>query len=214
MFEGFDCGEFMSLGEHYRPNVLKILQDTESNVHYNLHGSAYWEVLDLDENELPNSEIVLSDNIHLQSNNSPASIQIERGKTLLITNIITGYQKAQKSMLTPFKQMQSAFDADCCLADTIMIIGYSFGDEHINYTLKSALRYNPSVKIVIVDPHFITNKMDYEFVLRFFPYKSSMGNMRPKKVSDGIYSYFGGEFLVYTLGFKEFLQAETKAARL
>jgi hypothetical protein len=31
--------------------------------------------------------------------------------------------------MTPFRQMQSAFDKDCILADKITIIGYSFNDE-------------------------------------------------------------------------------------
>lgn len=35
--------------------------------------------------------------------NDPVSLQVEKGKTLLVTNIITGYQKAQRGMITPFK---------------------------------------------------------------------------------------------------------------
>lgn len=97
--------------------MCRILSDTASHIHYNLHGSAFWEVLDVDRKQLPNPEIVLNPVVSLPLNNRPASVQIERGKTLLVTTIVTGYQKAQRGMMTPFKQMQSAFDRDCRFAD-------------------------------------------------------------------------------------------------
>jgi hypothetical protein len=71
-----------------------------------------------------------------------------------LTNIITGYQKIQKSILSPCKQMQAAFDRDCCSSDTIYIIGYSFNDEHINAGIKASIQSNQPVKFVIVDPGF------------------------------------------------------------
>lgn len=49
-------------------------------------------------------------------------------------------------MITLFKQMQAAFDRDCCFADELIIVGYSFGDEHINGSVKTALRYNKNSK--------------------------------------------------------------------
>ncbi|MBS9525249.1 SIR2 family protein [Litoribacter alkaliphilus] len=204
LFEGFDCGENIPVGESLRANVPKILKDNDCNCHYNLHGSAYWEVLNLDKNHLPNPEIVLTSGPNLPINNNPASFQVEKGKTLLVTNIITGYQKVQKTNITPYRQMYSAFDDDCCFADEIFIIGYSFGDEHINQSLKTAIRYNPKLKITIVDPSFIKNKMDFQFAIKFFPYRQA-GNLNPKKVAENLYSYFDGAFVVHTKTFEEFL---------
>lgn len=207
LFEGSDYEENISMDVYLRANIPKILNDVNSHSYYNLHGSAYWEVIDLNKNQLPNPEIAMTASLNLPSNNNPASFQIEKGKTLLVTNIITGYQKVQKSSIPPFKQMHSAFDSDCCFADEIYIVGYSFGDEHINQSIKTAIRYNEKLKINIVDPNFIKNNMDYEFAIKFFPYRNS-NNINPKKKTESLYSYFDDDFLVYTKTFEEFLNAK------
>lgn len=209
LFEGFDCGENIPIGARLRADIPKILSDQNCNCHYNLHGSAYWEVLDLDENQLPNPEIVLTTGPNLPINSNPASFQIEKGKTLLVTNIITGYQKVQKTNITPYRQMHSAFDKDCCFADEIFIIGYSFGDEHINQSLKTAIRYNPNLKITVVDPSFIKNEMDFQFAIKFFTYRQT-GNLNPQKIAENLYSYFDGAFVVHIKTFEGFLDAATK----
>jgi len=207
VFEGFDCGEYVEGAYPIRANVCRIQSDTESHIHYNLHGSAFWEVLPLDKKQLPNPEIVLSPLFGLPSANEPASVQMEKGRTLLFTNIITGYQKAQRGMITPFKQMQAAFDRDCTLADEVYVIGYSFGDEHINESLKTALRHNRKLRVTIVDPQFIKNKMDYELAIRLFSFMHD-DNMRPEKVEDHLYRYFGGAVTVHEIGFEEFLESQ------
>jgi len=208
VFEGFDCGECVDYLARLRANVKRILSDTECNTHYNLHGSAFWEVLDLDKDQLPNPEIVLTAGPVLPMNNSPATFQVEKGKSLMVTNIVTGYQKAQKAMLTPFKQMQAAFDKDCTFADHIYIVGYSLGDEHINESIKTAIRHNPCVKITIVDPFFIKNNMDMVIGLKYNGYKTT-GNFSPKNIDANVYGYLDGTITVYTLTFEEFLKLET-----
>ncbi len=205
VFEGFDSKEFIDYSANLRANVPKILSDTESHIHYNLHGSAFWRVHSLDSYQLPNPEIALTTAPVFSINDEQAALQIEKGKTLMITNIITGYQKAQKAMITPFKQMQSSFDRDCCFADIIYIIGYSFGDEHINASLRSAMRYNQKLKMIVVDPFFIKNQMDSELIIKLFPYRD-MENIHPNKIGENLYSYFDGAFIVHTVGFKEFLE--------
>ncbi len=203
-FEGFYENKKAYYGA--RADVLRILTDTNSNVHYNLHGSAYWRVLSTDKNNLPNPEIILGEGIHLPSNDEQSTLQIEKGKTLIVSNIITGYQKSQRSALTPFRQMQSAFDKDCLTVDKITIVGYSFNDEHINESLKTALRYNENLTIEIIDPSFIKNEMDYHFALKIFPFVNS-NQMNPKKVSENHFSYFDNKFKIFTMGFSEFLKA-------
>ena len=203
VFEGFDCEEYVD--RKLRADVSRIQNDIESHVHYNLHGSAFWEVVELDQKQLPNPEIVLPSDFALPLTNNPASVQIEKGKTLLVTNIITGYQKAQRGMITPFKQMQAAFDRDCCMAEEVYVIGYSFGDEHINESLKTAIRHNSKLRITIVDPMFLENRLDHKFAVQFFPFRQDT-EMRPRKVETNCYSYFGDAFMVYTMGFQEFLE--------
>lgn len=199
-FEGF----FESDNYYSRADVLKISSDTESNIHYNLHGSAYWKVLSTDKNSLPNPEIVKLKGIHLQMNDSSATLQIEKGKTLQVTNMITGYQKSQKSKLTPFRQFHSAFDKDCYTADRITIVGYSFNDEHVNEAIKIALRYNDNLKVEIIDPLFIKNNMDYFFGLNMFPFIESE-EMKRCKISENQYSYFENKVKVFTMNFFDFL---------
>jgi hypothetical protein len=204
VFEGFNCGEYVDNFGALRADVCRILSDADGHVHYNLHGSAFWRVFELDKDQLPNPEIGLMAYPVLPINDSPSSIQVEKGKTVMVTNIITGYQKAQKGMITPFKQMQAAFDKDCCFADQVYIVGYSFGDEHINESIKTSLRHNSNIKFTIIDPHFIKNEMDYQFALKIFPYKSS-GDLRPQKEKDNLYRYFDNIFTIHTITFEEFL---------
>ena len=204
--ENIDCfdGFFESGNYESRVDVLKITLDTKSNIHYNLHGSAYWVVTPTDRFQLPNPEIVQRKGIHLQMNDSPATLQIEKGKTLQVTNIITGYQKAQRSKLTPFRQFHCAFDKDCLIADKITIIGYSFSDEHINQALKTALRYNEDLRIEIVEPLFIKNKMDHFFSLNIFPFIES-GEMTPTKIEENQYIFFDSKFKIFNMNFSDFL---------
>ena len=190
---------------HSRADVLRILTDNKSTIHYNLHGSAYWKVLSTDKNILPNPEIVLLEGIHLTSNDMQSTLQVEKGKTLQVSNIITGYQKTQKSAITPFRQFQSAFDKDCYTADKITIVGYSFNDEHINESIKIALRYNENLKIEIIDPSLIENEMDYHFAFSIFPFIESI-EMEPKKISENQYSYFDNKFKVFTMCFSDYLK--------
>jgi hypothetical protein len=207
IFEGFDCDDYSKFDYNLRPNVLNILNDLEGNVYYNLHGSIYWDVDELDFNQLQNAEIYFKKFPNLPANNTPASLQIEKGKTLMVTNIITGYQKAQKAMISPFKQMQSSFDRDCCFADELYIIGYSFGDEHINASLRTALRHNQDLKMIIVDPFFMKNDLDLAVSLKIF--SASDKHMQiPKKLDEDVHSHFGGSFIVYTISFKEFRERQ------
>ncbi len=155
VFEGFECGEFIP-HDHVSPDIRRILSDFDSPIYYNLHGSAFWQVHPRDEHsQLKSLRISLRPYPVLEMNNSESPVmQIDRGKNIVVSNIITGYQKTQKSFITPFKQMQAAFDKDCFLADELLIIGYSFGDYHINASIVSALRHNHALKLNFIDPAY------------------------------------------------------------
>lgn len=199
-FDGFKS--YSANGHHYEHDPVKIMSDTTSNVHYNLHGSAYWEVK---QESLPHPVIAKTKGIAPQINDEPNTSQMEKGKSIQITNIITGYQKTQKSAITPFRQFQSAFDKDCCLTKRILIVGYSFNDEHINESLKTALRYNKDLFIEIIDPSFIKNGMNTQLALKIFPYVASK-NTNQNQVADNKYSYFDGKIKVHTIKFAEYLK--------
>jgi len=209
IFEGFHERQDTYFGKMARANIPRILSDVESNIYYNLHGSAFWQVRELDNYLLPHAEIFESDFPHLPMNESPATIQMEKGKNILVSNIVTGFQKAQRGMIPPIRQMQAAFDRDCCFADELYIIGYSFNDEHINQCLKIGLRHNRNLKVKIVDPNFIKNRMVEHFAIHIFPFTDQgFQNMRPKKVKDNLYSFHGDTFTLYTVPFGQFLKEQ------
>lgn len=213
VFEGFDCESYVDNSVCLRANVRRILSDFECNVHYNLHGSAFWKAIALDKELLPNPEIGLTCGPEFPINDDFATMQMEKGKNIMVTNIVTGYQKAQKSIITPFKQMQAAFDRDCCFADEIYIIGYSFGDEHINESIKTALRHNENVKVTIVNLNFMKNDLDLQVALKLFPFKP-IGMMMPKTlIPHKLHHFFHGAITLHTIDFKEFLELQTRVKK-
>jgi flagellar assembly factor FliW len=216
MFEGFDAELIEDSTYGVRPNVNRILRDFDADVCYNLHGCINWDVEELDFHQLDNPEIFFKKYPNLPVNNTPASVQIEKGKTMMVTNIVTGYQKAQKSMIAPFKQMQSAFDIDCSLSDEIYVVGYSFGDEHINESLRTAIRHNSNLKMIIVDPYFMKNDFDVTVSMKLFSAARS-NFVFAKTIEKDVHSHMDGTFLVYTMTFEEFrkrqLNPYNKAAK-
>jgi hypothetical protein len=121
VFEGYDL-ETSSTdpGQYLIPNLNKMISDFACNVFYNLHGSAYWYFTNNNQNQLPGYQFYLHGVPEL--NNPTAIIEIERNKRVLLSNIITGYQKVLKTALSPFRQMLSACDRDCIEADKLFIL--------------------------------------------------------------------------------------------
>lgn len=199
---------FYPLTEGYdrsRANVLQIHSDQESHLYYNLHGSVYWEVEGLDKDQLPNAEFFLTRFPQMHMRREVPFSQIERGKTILLSNIVTGYQKAQRSAITPFKQMQSAFDRDCCFAEQLYIIGYSLGDEHINESIKTAVRHNPNLKITIIDRGFFENGMDLQFSQKIVPFYEGHKEYRSTIEPFISHSLLAGKIIAYSISFESFL---------
>jgi hypothetical protein len=214
IFEGFECGETIALNIQIPANIPRILADFDCHCHYNLHGSAFWKIEPRDEIQFTNAEIFLQGAPKFQINlDEQPYVQIEKGENILISNIITGYQKAQKGFITPFKQMQTAFDRDCICTDDLYIIGYSFSDEHINMSIKTALKYNSNIRIYIVDPSYDerNGKKGYDLLVNqflkvFTHYFKNRGELN--KISDKCCQYFNGKITVYTVGMKEFLEMQ------
>lgn len=185
-------------------NLKKISSDFETHCHYNLHGSVFWKIDVRNHNDLPSIQYYITDSPRFVSERELPIEQIEKGKCILLTNIIGGYQKIQKTALAPFKQFSAALDRDCLFADKIVIVGYSFGDVHINNSIKTALIHNPDVKIEIIDPKFLETKMDATLGISLF--SNSIKSFSLTKVSDKLYSYLEGTVTVKLLKFKEALR--------
>jgi hypothetical protein len=201
VFEGFDSEAIIPYNTQIVPNIKRIIEDTNCTCSFNLHGCCEWklQLLNNYKNYLP----VLKVGQQLAFNYPDYPIfETEQGKPGILTNIIAGYQKTQRSTLTPFKQMQYSFDRDCLASDKIIIVGYSFNDEHINESIRMALIYNQNVKIHIVDCGFM-NGLELKY---FSEFANLIQNQRPNRISEKVYSY--GNTFAYLHTFKDFLKNE------
>ena len=214
VFEGFEYGNTIPTNG-ITPKVKRILSDFESDTYYNLHGSAYWNVYSRSpQTQLISPYIALHPYPKLNMNNiETAVIQMEKGKNIVISNIITGYQKTQKSAITPFKQMQSSFDWDCCFANEILIIGYSFGDTHINSSINTALINNPGLKLHFIDPAYCEKygRKGYDLLINrlihIFPEVFNLSRTQPVYSNNGdTCKYFDDKLIVSAIGFDKFLE--------
>lgn len=166
VFEGFDLSTSeVEVNQYLVPNLNRIVSDFNSNVFYNLHGSAYWYFAEYNPNQLPGYQFYLEGAPEV--NNPTTVFEIERNKRHLLSNIITGYQKVLKTALSPFRQMLAAFDRDCIEADLIFIVGYSYADEHINDIIRNARKFNTKVEIVLINPSFDDGKFMFDFLLHW-----------------------------------------------
>jgi hypothetical protein len=154
-FEGASFNSGLTPQEEYDFDLKKISSDFETHCHYNIHGSVFWKVYPRNIHELDSVSLRINGAPNLTSNEWEVPIvEMEKGKKIIVSNIISGYQKTQKLSVSPFRQMQSAFDRDCLFSDKIYIVGYSFGDKHINEILRVAIKENPKVEIKIIDPSY------------------------------------------------------------
>jgi len=206
IFDGFTCDKELDYNKEYLADVNKILSDKDSNIHYNLHGSVFWELEDFILNEYPNPIFKLKAGPSYPFNSYEHTIwQSEKGKTIMLTNIITGYQKTQRGIFSPFKQMQASFDYDCCFADTIYIVGYSFSDEHINSSIKTAIQYNEHVKIVIVDPEFTQDENDVNIGMKILSCAENRVSFNVETIQQNVHSFYNGKFIVHNKKFEEYM---------
>lgn len=151
-FQGFSPDTLVpdKYNDKYEVDTKRILKTFDEHCIYHLHGNYAWHVKNKNINGLNGYSIYNGYLGTINTNDQFAVFQSEKNKPLFLSNIITGYSKVQRTNLTPFKQMASAFDIDCHTADEIIIVGYSFGDEHINDTIRQAKKANPNCKITII----------------------------------------------------------------
>lgn len=190
------------LPQPYRQIISsRILKKTEENCVYHMHGSAFWEVVSDDLFGTDYYRFIHGERPQLLSKNSSAWVELEKGKTILVSNIISGYRKVQRTGLSPFRQIFSAFDIDAHFGDELLIIGYSFGDEHINDIIRKAKAANPKLIIKIVNPSLDIMLFRDNFVRRWI---NSIDELECKE-EDGKISFLRLNLTIYKMGFKEFM---------
>jgi hypothetical protein len=122
---------------------LDIVQRENSRIHkeenfydkvfhlYKMHGSVSWK--------LENREIKKLDKAEIAEIKEPLLIY-------------PNSSKFEESYQMPFYEMISRFQISLRATNTtLMIIGYSFGDNHINRMIEEAVDSNLSLKVIVVD---------------------------------------------------------------
>lgn len=208
IYQGFSIAEhFPDLEEIAIAEPKKILTERNINCIYHLHGNAWWNLETQNNNGIDAYSFTLDyGNPGLGFNNGFGSINIEKSKKLLVSNIITGYQKAQRTSLSPFRQMLSSFDQDCYEADEIVVCGYSFGDEHINDILRNAKKYNPKTRVTVIDPSFSENDFGINFISHWGAYEGFIF----EKIDESHLQSKQYNVDVYKMTLKEYLKKNAK----
>ncbi|MGV3589900.1 MAG: SIR2 family protein [Adhaeribacter sp.] len=205
IFEGANCGSELHPEDNISFDLKRILVDFECNCHYNLHGSSFWEVKARNHNQLPSVQYSLTGAPSFSCNlwEQPV-LQMEKGKTINPSNIITGYQKTQKTSITPFRQIQSAFDRDCIETNRMYIVGYSFSDAHINESINNLLISCPETQITIIDPYFRKNNLDKKIGIKLL--SNSKSPLSATNINDKTYSFLNGKIKVHEEFFDDYLK--------
>lgn len=167
--------------------------------------SSFWETKARNNNQLPSVQYSLTGAPNLSCNlwEQPL-LQMEKGKSINPSNIISGYQKTQKSSISPFRQIQSAFDRDCVKANVMYIVGYSFSDTHINESIKNLLISSPESQITIIDSFFRQNRIDEKISLELLLNSDLL--LSPTNLTEKSCSFLDGKIVVHEEFFDQYLE--------
>ncbi len=115
-------------------DLVRIIKENYIYVYYNLHGS-----------------IMMDFNWHksgyTNSSSTPSTFDNNR---LISSPIITGYNKIDRIFGQSYVHFYNKLIDDCYNADEIYLIGYSFGDKHINSAINGAMQIGKT-KITLID---------------------------------------------------------------
>lgn len=126
--------------EQYEYDLNKF--NSYSNTYFNLHGSIYTSYVSFGVVKISDSPIELEYRFNIQGGNP--------SENKVFLPIIAGYSKSQRIMSEPFNFGIAALMNDCNTCNRLVIVGYSFGDPHINAILRKFVKLD-STEIVIVD---------------------------------------------------------------
>lgn len=99
------------------------------------------------------------------------------------TFISTGQTKDDGLNHMPYAIYYQRLAIDLATSDTVYVIGYSFGDDHVNRLLRSFLKLNPDNRVVIVDyyPWEVYNASEHKdsnnFITKIYQYLGAEWNI-------------------------------------
>jgi hypothetical protein len=137
IYDGFSNG-YNNIGEL---DIKGIINGNFTDVYYNLHGS-----INIDLRKIKAGYVYGFDTATTFENNK-----------LIPSPIITGYNKLDRLFEMSYFHLYNKLIDDCYNADNIYIIGYSFGDKHINSAIRGAMQIGKT-RITIIDRIDINDK--------------------------------------------------------
>ena len=204
-FTGFDP-PVSDLQRELLPNVKKVLTDCSSDVYYNLHGNIYWDFANHEERA--EMTYVFKMGMPQIRNFYTHQEYTNPTESTNVYNIVTGFNKLQKTTMEPLRSFSNAFSIDCINANLLITIGYSYSDPHINKSMKNAVDEN-NAKFAHVgyspdgffggQPYFNMQRM----VLTKKPAHSFLSE------GEMWHFYHDESACIYRLGFEEFLKTKS-----
>lgn len=125
-FDGYDDSK--------KIDVNRIVNDNQIDCYYHLHGSFRLNL----KGEISDNYDHCSPQMSFYNNE------------LISTNIISGYNKLDRMMGESYFHFYNKLVDDCYKASQIFIIGYSFGDLHINAAINGAM-LSGKAKLICID---------------------------------------------------------------
>ena len=97
-------------------------------------------------------------------------------------------------------------------ADDLFIIGYSFGDAHINVSIKTALKCNKDLKLHFIDPIYCEKNEEKGYdllvdrLINIFPEILNIERTQIKQFNDNdTFVYFDGKLTIDAISFDVYL---------
>lgn len=174
----------------YQLDAEQILNNN-GNVCYNLHGSIFW----IKHNWMSDRYCYRPEYTSFFSVGMKRTEEGNPKEVILSSPIITGYRKAQRIIQYPFSLLYNTFERDIYAVKDIVIMGYSFGDAHLNRQIRIALERGVNVKIVtfLVDAREENTRRYIYDIIEIL------------KLEDGI-EIFNKHVKIYVKGVEEFLE--------
>ena len=128
--------------------------------------------------------------------------------------ITTGIEKNTSMDYSPYNAYYTKFASDICKSSMIIIIGYSFKDQHVNRILSPFLNMNKGNKIILVDykqanvsPHDLMNKGNILYdIYKVFLCKLEIDNNHEyDNINNNGYGFITNQILYYKNGYENFL---------
>ncbi|MCF8398826.1 MAG: SIR2 family protein [Bacteroidales bacterium] len=206
VFDGFLTTGKETQDNTYSVDFNKIINDDACLNYFNLHGSIYWR------NEM-NYKTIKTEYFCNPSipNIFDPILQldyVDPGRSIILSNIVTGYNKTHRVSIPPLNYFEHAFCKDLLCSDELITIGNGFGDLNINKNLKMAFLQN-------IDLHYLhISKGDQRFLDSFQGNKirdvigHGTSEYFEKKVTEGWVNSSTGKHRIYLNGFESFLHDE------